>query len=323
MEDLHQKYLKNKLTPEELVELRKEIGQLSRQELESRMEQEWLETELMPDNVPVANVRQIKEQLADKLRPVPGQKLYVRILRVAAILLIPLLMATTFYFYYTSSVVASHDMVVSAGKGERVSIVLPDGTKVRINALSTLSYDPVGYNKNKRLIRFEGEAYFEVARNEQVPFLISTNDMELEVLGTTFNLQARDYESDIEVDLIDGHVLLRSLLSHNKQELFENQKALLSKDTGKFTVIKMSRQEAIPWLSDEMIFNNKPLKEVIQAIETNFDVSFSFVGIDTLGQDRFTGTLPVKDLDEVLEILGKSYGFIYQKEGTSIRVSSE
>ncbi len=322
MEDLHTKYLKNSLTQEELCRLREEINCLSDEEIGHRMEQEWLSNEMEVDEVPVVKLREIGERITVKLKPQSKMSFVLSLLRIAAVLLIPLLVLSMFYFYRHSFVAASHDMIISVGKGERVSIVLPDGSKVRINALSMLRYNPVTFNKESRQIKFEGEAFFEVAHNEELPFLISTEDMDLEVLGTVFNLKARTYEDDIEVLLLEGHVLLESCSSHNKLELFENQCARLCKETGMFTVMDELEKMEIPWLSEKLVFRNRPLKEVIRAVETNFDVTFHFVGCDTIGKDCFTGTLPARDLGEILEILHKSYGFKYEKKGQVIFVSA-
>lgn len=321
MEDLLHKYINNKLTPEELILFRDELKAISDREIEAQMELDWLIPEGKAEDVPDTYINQMRERLHVELRPPKKQPVFMRMLRVAIILLIPLLMATTFYFYYSSQVVASHDMVVSAGKGERVSIVLPDGTKVRINAMSTLSYNPVRFNKKDRTIRFEGEAFFDVSRDENAPFRISTFGMDLNVLGTVFNLQAREYEKNIEVSLLSGHVMLWSPISRKEQELFKNEKAILCKGTGEFTVTKIEGQKSIPWLSDEMVFKNKPLEEVICTIEANFDVKFNFIGRDLVGSDRFTGTLPTRDLNQVLEILSRSCGFRCEVSGSVVNVS--
>lgn len=322
MEDLLHKYINNKLTPEELIHFRKELNAMSDPEIEARMEQDWLMPEGQMNHVPKENIGKIRGRLTAELRPAKKYSILMQAVRVVAILLIPLLMATTFYFYHSSQVVASHDMVVSAGKGERVSIVLPDGTKVRINAMSTLSYNPVLFNKKDRTIRFEGEAFFEVAHNEKAPFKVSTSGMYLKVLGTVFNLQAREYENNIEVSLLGGHVMLWSPVSGKEQELFKNQKAVLCKGTGEFLIEKMPDQRSIPWLSDEMVFKNKPLKEVIKTIEANYNVKFNFIGNDSISLDTFTGTLPVRDLLQVMEIIERSYSVECEISGSIINVSN-
>lgn len=127
MEDLHTKYLKNSLTQEELCRLREEINCLSDEEIGHRMEQEWLSNEMEVDEVPVVKLREIGERITVKLKPQSKMSFVLSLLRIAAVLLIPLLVLSTFYFYRHSFVAASHDMIVSVGKGERVSIVLPDG----------------------------------------------------------------------------------------------------------------------------------------------------------------------------------------------------
>lgn len=321
MKDLHRKYLDNELSADELLRFRAEMEQLSDREVEARMEEEWLRSDDYSVQPPEGRIAAIRKALSVVLYRKPQASLMLRIMRVAVALLIPVLLVTTFYFYRASIPVVQSDMIVSAGKGERVSVVLPDGSKVRINALSSLRYDPATFNREKRQIRFDGEAFFEVASNKEIPFLISTSEMDLRVLGTTFNLRSRDYEEDVEVVLREGHVLLSSVLSQKQQELFGNQKAVLCKETGLFTVFQSEGKSSLGWIRGELVFKNRPLEEVLQTIETNYDVSFHLQGGDTIGKDRFTGTMPNYNLDEVLEILQKSYGFTHQREGRTVNLS--
>lgn len=322
MNELHTKYLNNTLSPDELIRLREKVNAASDKELEQQMLDSWLVAETPAGKIPDGSLVRIKKKVQTELQMETKRiPLWSRLLRIAVVLLIPVLMLTTFYFYQQSTIVASSDMVVKAGKGEQVSITLPDGTEVRINAESVLRYNPVSFNKKERRIEFEGEAFFEVSSNKRVPFMVSTPDMCLKVLGTKFNLLSRQYAAMTEVSLLEGHVLLSSVLSKQQQELFSNQKAFLQKTTGQFNVIKEIEKTSIAWLNGELMFKNKPLEEVVKAIETHFNVSFRFAGCDTIGRDLFTGTFPASDLNEALKILQKSYGFVYARSGREITVT--
>ena len=102
------------------------------------------------------------------------------------------------------------DIVVEAPQGSRTQMTLPDGTKVWLNAGSKISYTQ-GYSLVNRLVMLVGEGYFEVAHNEQLPFRVSSKDLQVSVLGTKFNF--RDYSTDAEaiVSLAEGKVALNDL----------------------------------------------------------------------------------------------------------------
>lgn len=320
MDDLHTKYLNNTLSPKELIQLREDLKTMSDEVLEQQMLNAWIDSGKVAEPVPSEKSKRIKSRIDNDLWPKNHSLFNHTYFRIASIMLIPLLVLTSLYFYRQSTVVASSDMIVEVGKGEHVSLVLPDGTAVSINSESTLSYNPIHFNKDERRIKFDGEAFFSVTPNKQVPFIVSTKDMNLEVLGTKFNILSRDFYESIEVSLLEGHVLLSSLLSKNKQELFPNQKAIFQKSTGRFTVINENDNASTAWLSGDLVFKNRPFEEVIKSIEVSFDVSFRFIDCDTLNRDLFTGTFSSRDLKEALEILQKSYGFSFTQSDREIVV---
>ncbi len=313
MEQLYSKYRNNELTPEELIELREKIDASTDQELEIIMSKEWNTENINDSNIDSVRLEHLKQKIDSQI-PLqhPRFSLSMKgIGQIAATILIPILLISTFYLYQENRVLASEEMVIATGKGERANITLPDGTKVYINSESTLQYTPVTYNRKERKLNFEGEAYFDVQHNTSVPFSILTNDVKIKVLGTKFNLQARKEEVDVEVFLEEGHVMLSSILSQQQQELFPNQKAILDKVSGKFTVIKTTPQQALAWKQSELIFQKVTLRKVIETIEKNYEIDIRLSQCDTIGNDLFSGTLPSENLSEALYILQKSYHFTY------------
>lgn len=321
MDQLEKKYQHNELTPTELAELKKQASDLSDQELENRLLQRWLDSHSEDYEQHAARTKAIGKRLEAKLFPPDRGRSWIHIMRIAGVWLIPILLFSTFYFYRQSSRLGEGDMLVHVGKGERVSLVLPDGTAVSLNSESELRYNPNSFNKEQRHVHFQGEAYFEVTPNEHVPFVVATSGMKLKVLGTKFNMLSREQNKNIEVALLEGHVLLTSELSAQKQELFADEKVVFSKTTGQFTVSKKEIERAIAWRKGDLVFYSQTLKDILHEIELNYNVTFNADQVCTLLTDTFTGTLPINNLNEALEILQHSYNISYTGNGQHITLS--
>ena len=152
---------------------------------------------------------------------------------------------------------ASEEMVVSTGKGERANITLPDGTAVALNSESSLTYTPRVFNKDKRQIRFEGEGYFQVAKNRDCPFLIDAEGLSVEVLGTTFNLDVRRSRKTAELILEEGSVRFHSLKIGKDALLEPKEKLILDQETGHFVIEKGQDIESeTAWKRRELVFDD-------------------------------------------------------------------
>lgn len=124
------------------------------------------------------------------------------------------------------------DISVEAPLGSKTKLYLPDGTLVWLNAGSRMTYSQ-GFGVDNRKVELEGEGYFEVKRNEKIPFFVKTKDLQLQVLGTKFNF--RDYPEDHEVvvSLLEGKVGLNNLLREEKEAVLSpDERAVLNKANG-------------------------------------------------------------------------------------------
>ena len=313
MKRLLEKYKKDTLTLKELQSLRDQTQDMNDEELEQMFLNDWVASGQDRFEADLIDFDQMEKSIEHMLwvEDKPAQVFTLsKILRYAAILLLPVLLISTFYFYHKTGSLSVEDMIVKVGEGERVSITLPDGTNVKINSKSELRYNPAIFNRSTRLIHFDGEGYFDVTSNPDVPFVIESQNLKLKVLGTTFNFLSRERLDEIEVTLIKGHVLLSS--ANNNQELFENEKALFDKKTGTFEILKDNSEEpVIHWMRNELYFKNVSFPELLNSIEREYNIRFNLINCDQLSDDTFSGTLPSTDLGTVMDILKKSYGFNY------------
>lgn len=212
------------------------------------------------------------------------------------------------------------EIVVEAPQGSRTQMTLPDGTKVWLNAGSKISYSQ-GFCLVNRLVMLVGEGYFEVAHNEQLPFRVSSKNLQVSVLGTKFNF--RDYCADAEatVSLAEGKVALDDLVHPDKETIYlrPNQRAVMNKQTGKISVEDYTVSNAIQWTNGNLIFDGEPLKDIIKDLERSYNVKITIADKSLLPL-RFYGDFVRQEqsLTEVLDALSATGRIRYKAEGRNI-----
>lgn len=308
MDNLKQKYIDNSLSLKELKALRDATDSMTDDEIESFLLEEWHATE---DSMAERHhLEEIKKRIDHHLfAHVPSTPLYLRWIRIAAAVIIPLLLLANLYLYQENTSLLQQNFVVSTSEGEQVSLSLPDGSQITLNEKSSLSYNLSAYNSGHREVSFEGEGYFQVQKNPDVPFSVQAQGLEVQVLGTVFNLISRPLQSRAELSLEEGSVRFLSLKSGENVILSPNQKAVLDLTTGKVKVDKMSfGTDASAWKRGELVFRNVPFKDVLKKIEETYHVTIIMetTHVDYCN-DLFTGVLSRTNINEVLEIIEYSY----------------
>lgn len=306
---LEDKYRKDKLSLKELYSLREEVNSRNDKELEDMLQKTWADEDFDTSGISDAHMDKIKKRIDIRVGFRKDiHHIFIKIGRIAAAVLLPLLTITTLYFYRESSWPASEEITVSTHEGERATITLPDGTKVMLNSDSQLSYLPKNYNKKRREIKFKGNGYFQVAENKERPFLIDSEAFKVQVLGTVFNLSAYTNSPSVELSLEEGSVLFFSSLTKKSVILKPDQKAILNLKNGTFSVeTEENIKQASAWTRGELIFRNIPLSEVIKDIELYYGVQITLEE-EAFSSDLFTGIIPTSGINEALEILEISYG---------------
>ncbi|MFA6876824.1 MAG: FecR family protein [Parabacteroides sp.] len=304
---LEEKYIQNKLTAEELKQLRHEVQQLSDESISTRMQARWMADDIDTSDVPVSRLDQIKKRIDASSFSSISYSWLRRTAQIAAAITIPVLIITSFYLYRENKNLGTNEMIVSTNIGERANITLPDGTHVTLNAESKLKYAPQTFNKSERLIHFEGEAYFDVKKNHDIPFLIRTTDVQIKVVGTKFNLSARDKNPVAELVLEEGKVLFTSLSSKECRAISPNQKVIFDKKTGTITITTINAQSISSWRKGDLVFHNAQFADIIHTIESNYGVSIDIASHSDIQKDLFSGTVPSNNISEAMEIISKAY----------------
>lgn len=307
MKELYKKYIDDKLTSEELKQLRTSM-ESSETELTDLMQEEWSNTPQQDPAVSDQVMRRVKERLDREIRPaVPQIPFYYKALGWAASILLPILILSTLYLYHENRSMSVEQMIVSTAQGEKATVTLPDGSIVTLNANSQLAYIPKTFNKKVRHLDFSGEAYFDVAKDKDKPFVIDGRGLKVEVLGTKFNLSVREENECAELFLESGSVQFTSTRANESVLLKPNKKVVMNQSTGQLTLIDEPSEDPSEWRRNEMVFNNASLQTVVASIEKAYNVDIRFdCNPDTA--DKFSGTLDTNDLKGVLEVLEKTYG---------------
>lgn len=204
---------------------------------------------------------------------------------------------------------------LSTPTGGQYNIVLADGTKVYLNAVSSIKY-PTQFNGNQRMVELEGEAYFEVAKNKNKPFIVKSGDQSIEVLGTHFNVHAYHNESVVKTTLLEGSVAVN--YRDQKAILKPGQQSNVSDNTTKIKIKEVDTEAAIAWKNGRFKFDNADLKTVMRQLERWYGVKVEYRG--DVSDVRFNGgTFMNKNLSEVLKVLELS-NIKFKVEGKTIIV---
>ncbi|PBJ14372.1 FecR family protein [Flavobacterium sp. ACN6] len=204
---------------------------------------------------------------------------------------------------------------LSTPTGGQYNIILADGTKVYLNTVSSIKY-PTQFNGDQRVVELEGEAYFEVAKNKNKPFIVKSGDQSIEVLGTHFNVHAYNNESVLKTTLLEGSVAVS--YKNQKSILKPGQQSSVSDNFSKIKIKEVDTEAAVAWKNGRFKFDNADLKSVMKQLERWYGIKVEYRG--DVSDVRFNGgTFMNKNLSEVLKVLELS-NIKFKVEGKTIIV---
>lgn len=234
-------------------------------------------------------------------------------MKIAAVLLPFLVLNIAFWIYSGADnrVAVNKDIYVPCG--ERMTVMLSDGTKVYLNADTKLTY-PEQFVGKERKVSVEGEAYFEVKKDSEKPFIVDVSFMQIKVLGTSFNVNAYPSEKKVLTTLDEGSVKIRNTQSNSFDYMMKpGETAIYEKETGTCIIQKNKdyKNESI-WLKDVLIFNDTPLEDVLKILSRKYNVQFS---VENKAIYSYTYTLKSESesLQEILENMGHITPIKYEK----------
>ncbi|MCR8558358.1 FecR domain-containing protein [Mucilaginibacter sp. BJC16-A38] len=186
--------------------------------------------------------------------------------------------------------------------GGQYQVLLADGTKVWLNSESSIKY-PTAFKGSQRIVELTGEAYFEVAKNAAMPFIVKVNDMQVKVLGTHFNIMAYNDEAAVKTTLLEGSVKLS--IGQASNVLKPGQQGMVNKN-GQIKVVDVDTDLAIAWKNGYFEFDRSNIQEIMAQLSRWYDTKVTYEG--KIPDDEFVGRIErgVK-LSQVLRILELSH----------------
>ncbi|KQN36131.1 hypothetical protein ASE92_08345 [Pedobacter sp. Leaf41] len=205
---------------------------------------------------------------------------------------------------------------LSTARGETYQVRLPDGSLVYLNAASSITYSASLMQNGKRMVKLNGEAYFEVAKDKLHPFIVETNKQTIEVLGTHFNISSYADDETEKTTLLEGSVKVSA--SGNTKILKPGQQAKLHE--GKIQVSETDTDLAVAWKNNEFVVESEHIENIMKMVERWYNVEVVYLGEKT--NQRFSGKVSRFDkLSKVLEIVEYTGEAHFKVKGRTVYVS--
>ena len=201
---------------------------------------------------------------------------------------------------------------ISTPKGGQYQLELPDGSQVWLNATSSIHF-PTSFTGTARRIEITGEAYFEIAKNPNMPFVVTVNNSEVQVLGTHFNINAYNDEDNVKTTLLEGSV--RFVNDEHINILKPGQQAQLTKDGMTKVVSNVDVDEVVAWKNGMFAFENAGIETIMRQLSRWYDVEIEYKGkTDDLFIAEMRRNIKLSDALKALELTGKVKFDIQEKK---------
>lgn len=201
---------------------------------------------------------------------------------------------------------------ISVPSGQRLNLTLPDGTNVWLNAKTTIKY-PVSFNKKERLVMLDGQAYFDVAKNKDIPFVVKTRDGVIQALGTKFDVMAYSDKPSFETVLMEGKVRIESMKDSTQKIILTPNNKVYLKD-GKLETSHIDDFSAYAWKDGLISFKNESFQEIMSSFEKVYDIRV-VIQNPKIANLVYTGKFRVIDgVDYALRVLQRDVKFRYERD---------
>jgi ferric-dicitrate binding protein FerR (iron transport regulator) len=318
---LYVKYLLGECTKEQFLAMKDLLSGTSDEKLEDMMKDVWDNTKQLPA-MPPGEKQKIKLNIDYYIRKTTKRNFLLqnwRITSVAAACIFIFIGYSVFYSYHASMPKAEKFFVVNIDRGQKATIELPDNSSVHLNAETELKYD-INDDKNRK-VYLHGEAFFKVKKDKNRPFIVSIDDeLQIEVFGTSFNVQTYKNEDFIETSLIEGSVKLTGKRFTEAYFLKPMQQFIYSKKDAGVKIASLEKDLKIGWTSDYLLFASEPLYKVIRKIERWYGVDID-LQYSEIKDDLMSGSFYKEELKSVLEAIKIQYDVEYSIKGNQVTIS--
>lgn len=254
------------------------------------------------------------ESGSKEARSVPFRKPGLPLYKIAASVVIAVAAGLAAWTYFTNndfSFLPQSAFLLREGKSY---FMLPDGSEVWVNAGSSVQYDK-DFGTNVRKIILKGEAFFDV-RKSKVPFIVSTENINVEVKGTRFNVESFR-NGDVKTTLEEGRVVLKIRKTNETYAMVPGDQITFNKRSSKVAVEKVNTSDYTAWKEDHLVFQNAPLSDIARKLENRYKVKIRMDS--TIGErEKITMTLKDESLEEALDLIALSSSLKYRISGDAV-----
>ena len=320
-EDIINKYLTGQCSEEELIEVNawmKESEENARQLFHMEEIYHLGKFDRYTDEQRILHAEKVLYQKLDKERSkqskIPSMHRWIKYAAVIAVLLV--ISGGAGYWLYQEN---NHQLLVAiADEGIVKEVILPDGTKVWLNNSTTLKY-PHEFSEKERNVYLEGEAYFEVTKNQHKPFIVQSDAMQIRVLGTTFNFKCDKNCRIAEATLIEGEIEVKGNHKEGRLILTPGQRAELN--NGRLTVKQVDAKLDAVWHDNLIPFQKADIFNITRTLERFYDVKI-ILSPDIQLDKTYSGVVKKKsDIESVLKSLQNTIPIDYKIVGNNIFIS--
>jgi ferric-dicitrate binding protein FerR (iron transport regulator) len=238
-------------------------------------------------------------------------------LKVASIIILSLFFSWEAYLYVTRAETSLPDMIVMADSGQKTHLILPDGSNVWLNSLSTLSY-PSDFGSRNRTVRLAGEGYFEVAEDKTKTFSVETEGVNVVVHGTKFNITAHAGMLETNVSLIEGSVAVEDSNHHLLAMLKSNQTLRINKKNLQFELIEEDARLTALWSKNKCRVEDSSAEEMFRRIGYWYGLN---IHLENNNKDhRYGFTIKEESFREFLELINVLTPLEYSINGEEVTI---
>ncbi|MBC5646308.1 FecR family protein [Parabacteroides sp. BX2] len=324
---LIEKYLSGSISSDEYRDLSEWIEQ--DRELNHWWERKFIETEGLLDfktsekmftkirhktfRYEVTDKKQLEQNTFNK------NKIVLNLIKWVAIICIPI--GICFSYLLINDFVNKEQvpLIVKTERGEKSTIILPDGTNVILNSSSRLKYSN-DYGKKNRSVDLEGEAYFDVTRDTKKEFIVHTNNLDIKVIGTSFNISSYTDTKDITIVLLKGKVKIQS--AELSYIMSPGEKIKYNKNTKKIIKEDVFPTDYITWTKGDLYFEKESLENIIKTISRVYNVDVQYNAMD-VKDVVFSGTIPKCEIKDAMNMITSASSFTYQMTDSIIRLKKK
>lgn len=268
----------------------------------------------------------LREKIYSKVQNKLATQTTTRTLRIwqyAAAASLALFISVSSYFMFRSSPENIAQIETKCPEGSRSTVTLADGTVVELNSGSTLTY-PAKFSGKQRKVELTGEGFFHVSSNRKKPFIVKAGDLDIQVLGTQFNVKAYREDNKIFTTLLEGSVRIDFSGKNEKSVILKpNQQAIFEKNVNRLNVQNVNGELFTVWKKGSFYFDSESLGEISRKLEREFNITITIATPD-LEKVLFSGVFDKgENITQILDMLRKYRNFNYRIKNNHVELYTE